>query len=84
MFYAVPSEKQIRIYKRLSGSSYRCLRSPDRIAHGSPMVWAHQGTCVLAALGNKLVLWHLERRDHRVFEIQGLLRTHICIYLSLK
>lgn len=69
--YAIPFESQIRVYKRSSGNNYRCLDSPDRIPRSSPMVWAHQGTCILGALKNRLVLWHVERREYRIFEIEG-------------
>lgn len=72
-FYAVPFEKKVHIYRRDNGNNYQCLISPERIPQGSPIVWAHRGTCVLAAVRNKMILWHIEQHNHQVFELEGQL-----------
>lgn len=70
-YYAIPSEKQIRVYRRDNGKNYRCLDSPMPIPTGSPILWVHRGSCILGALRGQLVLWHVQKRDYQVFEVGG-------------
>lgn len=70
-YYAIPSEKQIRVYRRDNGKNYRCLDSPVAIPAKSPILWVHRGACILGALRGQLILWHVQRRDYRVFEVGG-------------
>lgn len=70
--FAIPSGKEVRVYSRQTGRDFRCLASPGIIPSGSPMVWAHGGTCIIAALEHAIVLLQIEKRHEATLSIEGV------------
>ncbi|KAJ3563556.1 hypothetical protein NP233_g8867 [Leucocoprinus birnbaumii] len=74
--YAIPSGRELRVYFRENGRDFRCLTSPGIIPSGAPMAWAHDGTCIVAAMERDIVLLQIEKRLETKISLKD------CIHVS--
>lgn len=67
----MPSGREVRVYFRENGRDFRCLQLPGVIPSGSPVIWAHDNTCIIAALEGAIVLLQIEKRRDAMLSIEG-------------
>lgn len=76
--FAVPSGKEVQVYSRQTRRDFRCLAAPGIIPFGSPMIWAHDETCIIAALENAIILLQIEKRREATLSIEGMCHVMRC------
>ncbi|KAF9442852.1 hypothetical protein P691DRAFT_764824 [Macrolepiota fuliginosa MF-IS2] len=76
-YYAIPSGKEVRVYGQRNGRDFRCLESPDIIPCGSPIIWAHDETCIIAATHSTIVLLQIKKHRETMLGIEASVKEQV-------